>query len=71
MVGWESRDPAELGQEGEAVVAAGPVFTDDVGSSSTDHAAQDDADHDGVVGVAKNGDDVGDEIDRDGEVAEK
>jgi hypothetical protein len=62
-VGSERRDPTELHEEGEAVAAAGPVPADDVWSGVTDHAAEDDADNDGIIGVAEDGDEVGDEID--------
>ena len=58
-------------EEREAVVAAGPVVADDVWSSATDHAAEDEADDDGVVGIAEDGDEVGDEVDGDREVAKE
>src|SRR3990170_7343763 len=67
-VAGESREPPE---RGESLRRAGPVPADRVGAGTPDDRTQHRGDDDDVVGVADHRDEVGNQVEREGQVGEQ
>ena len=63
-------NPAQARQGAQSRFGAGPMLPHDFGSSAPNHASQDESDDDRIIRVADDRHKVGNEVDRDRQVAE-
>ena len=68
---WRPGEASQPRHSGEPVVGTGPVGSDRVEPGAADDTAQHSSDDDGVVGVAEDRYEIGDEIDRYSEVGQQ